>query len=113
MFFRFRTLSAQTVGFEHVVLEDLQRFGHIGNFVRAAGRDLGAQVSRGNGFHAVLKTRETPCDTAAAIIPSDDKGGGKAGKCERNKNESSLPDLCFGFAHRGGGRRLAARSQRG
>ena len=93
MFFRFRVFSAQPVGFEHVVLEDLQRLRHVGNLVRAAGRDLGSQVACGNGFHAVLQTYKTTNDATANIIPADDKCCGKTDEREANQDDPALLDL--------------------
>ena len=111
LLFRFRAFRAQPVGFEHVVLEDLQRLGHVGNFVRAAGRDLRTQIACGNGFHAVLEAHKATDDPTTNVVPANDERGGKADKRQANQDNPALPDLRLGFTDRGGGRRLAARSE--
>jgi hypothetical protein len=111
MFFRLRAFRAQAVGLEHIALEDLQRFGHVGNLIRAAGRYLGIQIARGNGFHAVLKLHEAAYHPSAHIIPADDECGAKTDQGEGNQDNPALLDLRFGFADRGGCSHLAARSK--
>ncbi len=89
----------------------MKRFGHVGNFVRAAGRDLRTQIACGDGFHAILETHKATYHPTANVIPANDKRGGKAHKREAYQDNPTLADLRLGFTDRGGCRRLAARSQ--
>ena len=92
-------------------LENLQRLGHVGDFVRAVGRDFRTQIACCNGFHAVLETHQATYDPSSNVIPADDKRSGQADKRETNQDNPALPDLRLGFTDRGSRRRLTARSK--